>query len=89
MTNLWRCHLIVNRKFPDSRKHVCDFIDVDCYHWRGTSALFLKGTPPTNAKIFPHYYARFGKTLNISTDNNCTCTVCYQSRGSLVFIVKS
>ena len=33
MTNFWSCHLIVNRKLADDRKHVRDFIDADFFVW--------------------------------------------------------
>ena len=31
MTNFWSCHLIVNRKLTDDRRHVCDFIDLGVF----------------------------------------------------------
>ena len=31
MTTFQSCHLIVNRKLPHDRRHVCDFIDADFF----------------------------------------------------------
>ena len=33
MTNFWSCHLIVDRKLADDRRHVHDFIDADLSRW--------------------------------------------------------
>ena len=74
MTAFWSCHLIVNRNLDD-RRYVHDFIDADFSHWEDSSTLFLKWLPSTNANIFSRCYAHFGKTLNISTDNDFTFTV--------------
>ena len=77
MTTFWSCHLIVNKNLPDDCRHVRDFIDVDFFSiGGGISTSFLGWTPSTNANIFSHYYAHLGETLNISTANDCTITVC-------------
>ena len=57
MTTFRSCHLIVNRKLPDDRRHDCDFIDAD--HWGGISSIFFNWTQSTNANI--GYYAQLGK----------------------------
>ena len=66
MTMFWSCHLIVNQKLPDYRRHVRDFIDADFLLWRGISALFFKWTSSKNANLSSRYHAQFGKTLNLS-----------------------
>ena len=42
MTKFWSCHLIVNRKLPDDRRHVRDFIDADFFCCGTTYTLVLK-----------------------------------------------
>ena len=74
----WSCRLIVNRKLTDDRRHVRDFMDADFCRSGGTSTLFLEWTPSRNANIFSRFYAHSGKTLNISTANDSTFTVCNQ-----------
>ena len=49
MTTFQSCLLIVNRKLPDDRRHVHDFIEA-VFHWGGISTLFFNWTPSTNAK---------------------------------------
>ena len=75
MTTFWSCHLIVNKKLLDDRRHVHDFIDADYFCWGGISTLFLEWTPSTDTNIFFTLLRTYRETLNISTANDCTLTV--------------
>ena len=75
MTIFWSCHLIVNRKLIDDRRHVHNFIDADSFHWGGISTLLFKWTLSTNTDIFCRYFAHFREMLNISTATDSTFTV--------------
>ena len=74
MTTFRSCHLIVNRKLCYDRRHAHNFIDA-AFPLGGTYSPFLKWTPSTNANIFSHYFAHFGKMLSISTANDSTFIV--------------
>ena len=74
MTTFRSCHLIVIRIFVDDCRGVHDLTDADFLLGRYFYSIF-KCFSSTNADIFPHHYAHFGKTLNISTANDCTLTV--------------
>ena len=60
MTAFWSCHLMVDRKLADDRRHVGDFIDAEFLSWGSVYILFLKWTPSTNANMFSHYYPHLG-----------------------------
>ena len=61
MTNLWSCHLIINRNLRND----LDFIDADFSRWVGTSALFFKWTPFTIVKICIAIFLIFGKFYRV------------------------
>ena len=75
MNTFWSCYFIIDSNLSDDGRHVCSLIDVDFIRWGGTFTPIFKLTPSINTSIFPHYFAHFGKTLNISTANEPTFTV--------------
>ena len=77
MTTFRSCHLIVNRKLADDRRHVCDFKDADFFRWGCISTLFLECTPSTNIKICSRYYAHLGETSYISTADDFIFTILF------------
>ena len=85
MTHFWSYHLIVNRRFPDDSRDSRDFIDADFSHLEDPCTLFSKLSPSANANIFPHYFAYFGKMLNISSANDSSLTVLDSSCDGIVF----
>ena len=72
MTTFRSCHLIVNRKLPDDRRHVHDFIDADFFHCGDISTIFLEWTPSTNITSILAILLILGEMLNISTTNDST-----------------
>ena len=75
MTTFLSCHLIVNRKLPDDRRHVSDFLDADSFRWGSISTLFLEWTPSTNTNIFSCYYAHMKENVKYFYRNDSSFTV--------------
>ena len=74
MTNFRSCHPIVNRKLPDDRRHVRDFIDADFLLGRYFYFIFEMDSIHKHY-IFSRYDTHFGETLNISAASDSTFTV--------------
>ena len=61
MANLWSCHLIINRKLPDDRKHVHDLIDADLFGEEVVLFLCLNGLHPQTLTFFLTITLMLGK----------------------------
>ena len=86
MTTIGSCHLIVNNKLAMTvsvtSQRLAFFVGEVFLHY------FFKWTPSTSANIFSHYFAHFGKTLNISTANNSNLTVLAEAPRRITLVQK-
>ena len=52
MTPFRSCHLIVNRKLVDDRRHLCDFIDTDFFIGKVLPIYFWNALHPQTLTFF-------------------------------------